>query len=78
MDSYRPINRRPIRLASDAKLARWRHDLERALLTERPLDETQASWDGAVAWVEALIAAIADEQADRGRALTAVCKIKRA
>ena len=76
MDSY-TINRRPIRLASDAKLARWREDLEAALRTERPADETTASWESTRAWVWALIEAIRDEQADRGTAVP-VPKIKRA
>lgn len=74
-----PINRRPLRLASDAKLARWRQDLEAALLTERPPGETLASWQSTYAWVQALVAAIADEQADRGHSAAAqLSRIKRA
>lgn len=77
MDGNYDVNRRPIRLASDEKLERWRSDLERALLTPKPADESEFCWRETKRWVEALVAAIADEQADRGRRVD-VPKIKRA
>lgn len=72
------VNLRPIRLASDRKLANWRTGLERALLSECPPDETQARWAAEKGWVRALVAAIADEQADRARSRRRVPKAKRA
>ena len=78
METHRRIELGPIRRASDEKLARWHDDLEAALRTEKPPDETEASWNAAMCWVELLVAAIADERADRGREEIDVPKIKRA
>jgi len=59
------INRKALRNASDRKLASWHRDLQRAMLTERPHDETKESWESTRMWVARLIDAIEDEQDSR-------------